>query len=60
MIWAGQPGSEAFDDPARAASRVAFYDQIDELLGEESGILAHQDAGPSAARRGTAGPEPFG
>jgi hypothetical protein len=46
VVWAGQPGSEAFDDPARAVSRVAFYAQIDELLGEESGILVHQDAGP--------------
>jgi hypothetical protein len=44
-VWAGQPGCEAFDDPARAVSRTAFYDQIEELLGEESGILVHQDAG---------------
>jgi hypothetical protein len=46
VVWAGQPGSEAFDDPMRAVSRAAFYAQIDELLGEESGILVHQDAGP--------------
>ena len=44
-VWAGRPGAEAFDDPAQAASRAAFYDQIDELLGEESGILVRQDAG---------------
>ena len=44
-VWAGRPGAEAFDDPAQAASRAAFYDQIDELLGEESGILVRQDSG---------------
>jgi len=38
-MWAGQPTADAFDDPARAASRSIFYDQIDELLGEESGTL---------------------
>jgi hypothetical protein len=38
-VWAGQPGTEAFDDPAQAASRTAFYGQIEELLGEECGIL---------------------
>jgi hypothetical protein len=46
VVWAGQPDSEAFDDPARAASRAAFYDQIDELLGEECGILVRRDVGP--------------
>jgi hypothetical protein len=50
VMWAGGPGSEAFDDPAQAASRAAFYDQIDELLGEESGILVHQDAGRRVSR----------
>jgi hypothetical protein len=38
-MWAGQPATEAFDDPAQAASRTAFYGQIEELLGEECGIL---------------------
>jgi quinol monooxygenase YgiN len=46
VMWDGRPDTDAFDDPAQAASRAAFYDQIDELLGEESGILVHQDAGP--------------
>jgi hypothetical protein len=44
-VWAAQPGTEALADPARAASRTAFYGQIDELLGEECGILV-EDAGP--------------
>jgi hypothetical protein len=43
-MWAGRPGDEAFDDPARAAARAAFYNQIDELLGEECGILVHREA----------------
>jgi hypothetical protein len=38
-MWAGQPGTETFDDPAHAAARTAFYGQIEELLGEECGIL---------------------
>lgn len=42
-VWAGGPDAEAFDDPAQAASRSAFYRQIDELLGEECGILVHED-----------------
>jgi hypothetical protein len=46
VMWAGRPGRAAFDDPTRAAARAAFYEQIDELLGEESGILVHQDASP--------------
>jgi hypothetical protein len=45
-VWAGQPGIDAFDDPAQAASRGAFYGQIDELLGEECGILVHPDPAP--------------
>ena len=53
-VWAGRPGAEAFDDPAQAASRAAFYDQIDELLGEESGILVRQDAGPRLSYRARA------
>jgi hypothetical protein len=44
-MWAGQPGTKDFDDPARAASRAVFYGQIDELLGEEYGILV-DDAVP--------------
>jgi len=40
-VWAGQPRIDALDDPEQAASRGAFYDQIDELLGEECGILVH-------------------
>ena len=43
-VWGGQPGAEAFDDPAQAASRAAFYGQIEELVGEESGILV-EDTG---------------
>jgi hypothetical protein len=50
VVWAGEPGAEAFGDPAQAASRAAFYDQIDELLGEECGILVRQDAGPQLSR----------
>jgi len=62
-IWTGRPGNGAFDDPAQAASRVGFYAQIDELLGEECGILVRQDAGPrlshrARARHGVAGPDP--
>ncbi|HEY6314840.1 MAG TPA: hypothetical protein VIY52_29130 [Streptosporangiaceae bacterium] len=62
-VWAGRPGAEAFDDPALAASRAAFYAQIDELLGEECGILVRQDAGPqlsypARARTSVAGPDP--
>lgn len=62
-VWAGRPGTGAFDDPAHVASRAAFYAQIDELLGEECGILVHQDAGPllshpAAARADVAGPDP--
>jgi hypothetical protein len=45
-VWAGQPGIDAFDDPAQAASRGAFYGQIDELLGEECGILVYPDPAP--------------
>jgi hypothetical protein len=48
-VWAGRPGTEAFDDPARAASRAAFYGQIDELLGEECGILVCMDVGRDAS-----------
>lgn len=61
-VWAGRPGAEAFDDPAQAASRAAFYDQIDELLGEECGILVCQDAGRwlsyRARARNAARPDP--
>lgn len=53
-MWAGQPGTEAFDDPGQAASRAGFYGQIDELLGEECGILIHDEAGAHASHfRGT-------
>jgi hypothetical protein len=38
-LWAGNPATAAFDDPAQAVSRTAFYVQIEELLGEECGIL---------------------
>jgi len=62
-VWAGRPGAEAFDDPTQVASRAAFYAQIDELLGEECGILVRQDASPrlsyrARARNGVAGPDP--
>lgn len=67
-VWAGQPGAEDFKDPARAASRAVFFDQIEELLGEECGILV-EDAVPQpsstspedrliAQRRPTSGPAP--
>jgi hypothetical protein len=61
-MWAGRPGAEAFDDPAQAASRAGFYAQIDELLGEECGILVRQDAGPrlsqpDRARNAASGPD---
>ena len=61
-VWAGRPGTEAFDDPAQVASRAAFYDQIDELLGEECGILVRHDTGPALsysarARTSVAGPD---
>jgi hypothetical protein len=60
VMWAGQPGHEALDDPARAASRAAFYNQIDELLGEECGILVHREASarfsdPAGAMNSAAG-----
>ena len=45
-VWAGQPRIDVFDDPAQAASRGAFYSQIDELLGEECGILVYPDPAP--------------
>lgn len=44
--WAGQPGVDVFDDPAQAASRSAFYGQIDELLGEECGTLVYPGPAP--------------
>jgi hypothetical protein len=50
-IWAGQPGMEAFDDPGQAAARAGFYGQIDELIGEECGILIHADTGTHPAYR---------
>jgi hypothetical protein len=64
-VWAGGPGTEAFDNPAQATSRAAFYAQIDELLGEECGILVRQDAGPRLSypgrtRDGAARPDPAG
>jgi hypothetical protein len=61
-MWAAQPDAEAFDDPERAASRAAFYGQIEELLGEECGILVPEDAGlrpatsPAGRGHGAAGP----
>jgi hypothetical protein len=54
-IWAAQPGTEVFDDPRQAAARTGFYGQIDELLGEECGILVRQDAGPDDSRPGGSG-----
>jgi hypothetical protein len=58
-MWAGPPGNEAFDDPAQAASRIAFYGQIEEQLGEECGIL-EEDTNPrpsgSGAGHGQHGP----
>jgi hypothetical protein len=58
--WAGQPGTEAFDDPAQAVSRAGFYGQIEELLGEECGILVEdtepQPSGLAAAGDGRHGP----
>lgn len=43
-LWAGQPGTDPADS-ATPASRSAFYAQIEELLGEECGILV-EDAEP--------------
>ena len=43
-VWGGEPGLEVFDDPAQAASRAAFYGQIEELVGEECGVLV-EDTG---------------
>ena len=51
-VWAGQPGAEAFDDPARPVARGTFFAQIDELLGEECGSLVYPDPDPGA------GPDP--
>jgi hypothetical protein len=45
-VWAGQPGAEAFD-ASLPASRPDFFGQIDELLGEECGILVHEEIGPA-------------
>lgn len=50
-MWAAQPGSDVFDDPRQAAARAAFYGQIDELVGEECGILVHQGADPDPSFR---------
>jgi hypothetical protein len=36
--------------PRRPASRGTFYAQIDELLGEEHGILIYPDPGPQHRR----------
>jgi hypothetical protein len=58
-MWAGPPGHGAFDDPAQAASRTAFYGQLEELLGEEYGILVEDtnlDPSGSAAGHGQHGP----
>jgi hypothetical protein len=52
-VWSGEPDAGSFDDPGRAASRTEFYGQIDELLGEECGILVGEETGwlsPPAAR----------
>src|SRR5215469_9757451 len=43
-VWAGPSDTEAFDDPGQAASRAAFYGQIDELVGEECGVLVEDAA----------------
>src|SRR5215467_915929 len=48
---AGAPGIDALDDPARAASRGPFHDQLEELLGEECGTLVYPDPGPPGPRR---------
>jgi hypothetical protein len=59
-VWAAPPDADAFDDPAQAASRTAFYGQIDELLGEECGVLvddaASQPSGFAGAGHGERGP----
>lgn len=52
-VWAGQPGAEAFD-ASLPASRSDFFGQIDELLGEECGILVHEEAGPADGAGGDA------
>jgi len=45
-VWAGQPRPGAFDDPGRPVARGTFFAQIDQLLGEECGILVYP--GPDA------------
>jgi hypothetical protein len=52
-MWVGLPGDEAFDDPTQAASRTAFYSQIEELLGEECGILVEDTNPRPSVRRST-------
>jgi hypothetical protein len=52
-VWAGQPSAEAFDDPAQPASRATFYRQIDELLGEECGVLIEEPAPQPSSLTGT-------
>lgn len=42
-MWDGHPRAEDLDDPARAAARSVFYGQIDELLGEECGIIVDDE-----------------
>jgi hypothetical protein len=46
VMWAGQPGEEPAADPGLATSWRAFFGQIDELLGEECGILVDGEAAP--------------
>lgn len=61
-VWDSRPGNEAFDDPAQAASRAVFYGMLDELLGEECGILVEdiftQLAGPDSPGSGERSPGP--
>ena len=61
-VWDSRPGNEAFDDPVQAASRAVFYERLDELLGEECGILVEdtftQLPGAASAGNGERGQGP--
>lgn len=46
-IWDGQPAAEAFE-ASLPASRPDFFGQVDELLGEECGILVQEETGPAS------------
>jgi len=48
-VWAGHAGDAADErsaDPALPASRTVFFDLIEELIGEESGVIIREDRQP--------------